>query len=186
MNTSTFRTVFPRQLRYWTFHCTLNALPSFCIALVALQFWKNPQAIAAMVSAVGTFILIYAACTSLNGPLADETHVLSRSLKLGARLRAWISGFSMLVVFTPAMSITPDFWCGYFAVILANVLSKAAGASGSLFDMNGGNAEFFAVYTITMLEGIILTFILLMRSFVAVVFLQARDRKQVYAVADSL
>jgi hypothetical protein len=185
MATSTFRAAFPRQLRYWSIHCSLNALPSLCIALRVMQLWKSPPAIVAMFLAIATFILLYAAFTSLIEPLADDRHVLSRSLKLGTKIRAWISGLSMFVVFTPAMSIAPDFWCGFISVMLTNSLFKSAGSSVDLLDPGRLNAGFLPIYVTTLLEGLILSFLLLMISFFAVIFVQARDRKRVFAVADS-
>lgn len=184
MSASTFLTAFPRQLRYWSIHCSLNALPSFCIALIALKLWKSPPAITAMLFAIATFILLYATLISLSGPLVNENHVLSRSLKLGTKIRAWISGLSMFVVFTPAMSIAPDFWCGFISVMLTNSLFRLAGSSVDVLDLGGTNAGFLPVYITTMLEGFILSFLLLMISFFAVMFIQARDRKRVFEVAD--
>ena len=184
MNTATFLASFPRQLRYWTIHCTLNSLPSFCIALLFLNLAKSPLAVVAMLCAIATFILLYAVFTSLVEPLADEKHVFSRSLKLGTKIRAWISGLSLLVVFTPAAMITPDFWCGFMAVMFTNSLAKWAGVSGNFFNPDGGNAAFSPVYITTMVEGFILSFILFMISFFAVMFVQARDRKRVFAVAN--
>ncbi|MES2924599.1 MAG: hypothetical protein V4819_23805 [Verrucomicrobiota bacterium] len=186
MDATTFRTVFPRQLRFWAFHCTLNALPSFCIALTILKLWKSPSAVAAMLCATATFIVLYATFTSLVEPLADENHVLARSLKLGTKIRSWISGLSLLVAFTPAVSITPDFWCGLISVSLTNALFKSAGGSADLYNAGAGgaNAGFSPVYVTTMLEGFILSFILLMISFFTVMFVQTRDRKRVFEVAE--
>jgi len=45
-------------------------------------------------------------------------------------------------------------------------------------------AGFAEVFTITLLEGIILSFLLLMISFFAVIFLQAHDRRRFFAIAE--
>ena len=185
MNTATFLTVFPRQLRYWAIHCALNSSPSFCIALIFLDLWESPLAIAAMLCAIATFILLYATFTSLIVPLADENHVLARSLRLGTTIRAWISGLSLLIVFTPAMAITPDFWCGFLAAMLTNFFFRSAGGVGNFFEPNGVNVGFSPVFVTTLLEGFILSFILFMISFFVVIFLQARDRRRVFAVTDA-
>jgi hypothetical protein len=79
MDTTAFRTAFPRQLRYWTLHCLLNALPSLGIALGWLGLINSPAATAAIFSAIATFNLLHAVLTSLKGPLADKRHPLSRS-----------------------------------------------------------------------------------------------------------
>ena len=185
MNTATFLTVFPRQLRYWAIHCALNSSPSFCIALIFLNLWKSPFAIAAMLCAIATFILLYATLTSLIVPLADENHVIARSLKLGTTIRAWISGLSLLVVFTPVAMVTPDFWCGFIAAIFTNFLFRSAGGVGNIFEPSGVNFGFSPVFVTTLLEGFILSFLLLMISFFVVIFIQARDRRRVFAVSDA-
>lgn len=102
MNSSIFPVVFCRQLRFWTFHCMMNSLPSMLIAMTMLGLWRKPAAITAMFAAIGTFIFLYAALTSLDGPLADENHVLSRALRLGSKIRAWISGISLFMFFHPS------------------------------------------------------------------------------------
>lgn len=188
MNTTTFRTVFPRQLRFWTFHCLLNALPSIGIALFFLQLWRNSVAVAAIFFAIGTFILLYTTVTSLNGPLADEKHLLSRSLKLGVTIRAWISGISVLLLLTlKGILFVPDLWCG---IIIINILNRVASLSGAanqdLFrpGPDHGIAGFIRIYATTMTEGFFITFLLIMISFFAAIFLQALDRKRVFAVAD--
>ncbi|MBC8126627.1 MAG: hypothetical protein H8M99_05715 [Gloeobacteraceae cyanobacterium ES-bin-144] len=188
MSNSPFLTIFPSQLHRWTIHCSLNALPSFCIALIALKLWKSPPAIAAMLCAIATFILLYATLTSLSGPLVNDNHVLSRSLKLGAKIRAWISGISVLLLLTvKGVLITPDLWCGILAINILNRIASFFGAANpylfrprSIDDMAG----FFRIFATTMTEGIILSFLLFMISFFAVIFLQARDRTRVFAVAD--
>lgn len=189
MNTATFLTVFPRQLRNWAIHCALNSSPSFCIALVALNLWKSPLAIAAMLCAIATFILLYATLTSLSEPLVNENQVLSRSLKLGAKIRAWISGISVLLLLTvKGVLITPDLWCGILAINILNRIASFFGAANPyLFRPRPVNdmAGFSRIFATTMTEGLILSFLLLMISFFVVIFLQARDRKRVFAVADA-
>ena len=190
MHTSTFRTVFPRRLRFWAFHCVINALPSLCIALFILQFWRSPPAIAAMFCAIATFIMLYATLTSLNGPLTREGHVLSRSLRLGAKIRAWISGLSLLLIPANALIFTPDLWCGFLASGLLYRADQFLNPGSNTFDLvsvsrRPATIDFFPIYATTMLEGLILSFLLLMISFFAVMFIQARDRRKFFALADS-
>lgn len=182
MSDTTFRSTFPRQLRFWAFHSSLNALPSLCIALGYMQLWDNPPAVAAMLCAISTFILLYATLTSLPGPLANGDHVLSRSLRLGAKIRGWISVLSLLLMWPPAVIFTPDFWCGLFATNVFNHLAGLAGFSSSF----GGNipsdagSGFLPVYTVTLLEGLILSFLLMLISFFSIIFVQARDRRAAF------
>ena len=113
------RDVFLRQLRYWSLHCSLNALPSLGIALAYLGLWKNPEGVAAMLAAIATFIFLYATLTSLRGPLSNPAHVVSRSLKVGTKIRSWISAGSLLSLpLGPAMFFMPDFWCGFLSVYI--------------------------------------------------------------------
>ena len=182
MNASTFYSVFPRQLRFWTLHCVVNALPSFAIALCCLQLSENPVAIFAMLCGIGSFIALYATLTSLPGPLSDDRNILSRSLKAGAKIRSWIAGLSLLTVFTPALMISPDFWCGNIAVSMVESLIGYFRSGFSIERME--HAGFLKIYLTTILEGFILSFLLLMISFFAVMILQAKERRKAFRGPD--
>jgi hypothetical protein len=195
MNSSSFLATFPRQLRYWSLHCCLNALPSFLIATFFLELWKKPFGISAMLCGIVTFIILYSTITSLLEPLANENHILSRALKLGAKIRAWISvvtflliGGSLLFLPTALKSFTfffalysPDGLCGFIAIA---AIERLRIFKGSL--IHGSSDEippFLQIYTTTILEGFILSFILLIISFFAILFIQARDRKKLFKEA---
>ncbi|MCW1926458.1 hypothetical protein OKA05_28160 [Luteolibacter arcticus] len=180
-----FATVFPRRLRYWSLHCALNSLPSLIIALWALELRHKPLAIAAMFSAIATFILLYATLTSLPGPLAEESNLLSKSLRLGTKIRSWISGVSLLLIPAKGLFFMPDFWCGWAAIGLYNWVLRTLGIWTQRFPMNRGNQpdSFLPVYTVTLLEGLILSFLLLMISFFALLVLQAKERRRSFAEA---
>lgn len=178
MNASPFLSVFPRQLRFWTFHCCLNAAPSFVVALFFLGLVSNNEAIIAMLCGIGSFILFYATLTSLPGPLSDERNILSRSLKAGAKIRSWIAGLSLLSVFTPAITISPDFWCGNFAVKMVESLIGYFRSGFSVARME--HAGFLEIYLTTIIEGCFLSMLLLMISFFAVMLLQAKERRRVF------
>jgi len=187
MNHSSFLAVFPRQLRYWMFHCSLNALPSFFIAFFYLNLRDNVYAVAGMLAAIVTFILLYATLTSLPGPFADQTHLLPRALKVGARIRGWISGITLLFLpATPLLLFTPDLWCGQLAIIMINQLAPFTGTSYSNYGPSPTNSSFLSIYSTTLLEGFILSFILLMISFFALIFLQSRERRKFFAAGRSL
>lgn len=175
------RDVFLRQLRYWSLHCSLNALPSFGIALAYLGLWKNPEGVAAMLAAIATFILLYATLTSLRGPLSNPGHVLSQSLKLGTKIRSWISGISLLMVpLGPAMLFMPDFWCGFLSVSILNQTYKVLGLGIEVLSGNPSNSNvgFLPVYLTTMLEGFIISFLLLMISFFALFFVHRKAQRR--------
>ncbi len=173
--------VFLRQLRYWTLHCSLNALPSLGIALAYLGLWKNLEGVAAMLAAILTFILLYAALTSLPGPLSNPGHVVSKSLRLGTKIRSWISGLSFLSLpLGPAMVFMPDFWCGFLSLSILTQASRILGLEIELPSGNSSNGSvgFLAVYATTMLEGFIISFLLLMISFFALLFIHRKARRR--------
>lgn len=159
----------------------MNALPSLGIALAYLGLWKNPEGVAAMLVAILTFILLYAALTSLRSPLSNPGHVVSRSLKLGTKIRSWISGISLLMVpLGPAMLVMPDFWCGFLSVSILNQVSRILGLGIEVLSGNpsNGNVGFLAVYATTMLEGFIISFLLLMISFFALFFIHRKAQRR--------
>jgi hypothetical protein len=180
--------VFPRQLRYWSLHCLLNAAPSLGIALGWLGLWKVPAAVAAMFLAIATFILLYSMLTSLRGPFTIPTHILARSLRLGTKIRGWISAISLLVLpIDILVMFTPDFWCGLLSMTLVNGAARHLGATGPVMNANSNAADttFLPVFATTILEGFILSFLLLMIAFFALIFLQMRDRKKAFAAGVS-
>ncbi|MCW1884760.1 hypothetical protein OKA04_08470 [Luteolibacter flavescens] len=176
---------FPKQLGYWSLHCTLNALPSFYIALVGLNLAKQPVAIVAMLAAIATFIVLYATLTSLPGPLEDRSSLLSRALWLGTKIRTWIACLSLLLVPVQGFFLMPDFWCGWAAVIVQNWIVDSLGLwrHGLGIDRGGDSESFFAVYATTMLEGFIISFLLLFISFCVLLVLQAKERRRAFAEA---
>lgn len=179
--------IFYQKLRYWTLHCTLNSLPSFGIAMFYLDLRNYPEAVAAMICAVVTFILLYTVFTSSMLPLRDETHLLSRALRVGTRIRMAISCISTVLLPIPfVLLFMPDTWCGMLAVGAMNFIGKhfrgvGPGYYNNFADtstMMTGGYRFFSTYAVTMMEGFIISFLLLMISFFAVIFLQSKDRKR--------
>jgi hypothetical protein len=83
--------------------------------------------------------------------------------------------------------VVPDLWCGMIAIQFLNRVASFCGTvNSSSFRPRPGHgiAGFFHTYAVTMVEGLILSFLLLLISFFAVIFLHARDRKRVFPVAD--
>lgn len=81
------------------------------------------------------------------------------------------------------MMLTPDFWCGFLATSIvekAGLFISPLGHGGPAWVENTG---FIKIYAITMLEGFILSFMLAMISFFAVIYLQARDRRKFLSLA---
>ncbi len=178
--------VLVRQFRFWAGHCSLNALPSFLIALIWLELWKSPAGILAMLAAVATFIVLYSVATSLRGPLSDPESALSRALRVGLKLRCWISVLSVPVVLIPGLAIlAPDLWCGFLATMVLETASNAVGLDFNV-DMRRSMSrgmtgpDFLSVYATTLLEGFILSFLLAMISFFALAFMQMAERRKAF------
>lgn len=184
-----FLQTFGRKLGYWSLHCVFNALPSFAIALFVLDFKRYPAGIAAMVMGVGTFVILYALATSIPGPLSESRHILARSLRLGTRIRAMISILSLIAfgcvwIFRSKASamLIPDLWCGLASGWLLNQGARVLGYGSDIFIASDARMNGFAVvYAMTVLEGLILSGILLMISFFAAIFLQLRGRRRAFA-----
>ncbi|TAE73338.1 MAG: hypothetical protein EAZ65_02040 [Verrucomicrobia bacterium] len=168
----------PRQFRHWLLHCGLNALPSFIIALAWCDLWRYPSAIFAMLSAIACFVILYTVLGSLRGPLSQPDHILARSLKLGTRIRAVVTLCSLPALATEGtLFFTPDLWCGMLATAGVNGTMQALGHQGGALS----EGSFATVFAITLLEGFILSFLLFMISFFALVFIQIRDRRKAFA-----
>lgn len=174
------RDVLPRQLRHWLLHCGLNALPSFIIALAWLDLWRHPTAILAMLAAIACFVALYTVLTSLRGPLSRPDHLFARSLRLATRIRAFVTICSLpALAFEGGMMFTPDFWCGFASVAAVNGAAEALGRSPG--GMVAGS--FGQIFLTTLLEGFLLSFLLLMIAFFALVFLQIRERGKSFSAA---
>lgn len=176
MNPPAPSAVFSRQLRFWTLHGTLQALPSFCIAAGFLHLWRSPAALAAMVAGIAVFVLILTTVTSLMPSLSDLRQPQARALRLGAKIRSWIAALSLLLV-VPVPMLTPDFWCGMVAVATGESFLQTMGSSVEIF---GGRGGFYPVLLVTLLEGVVLAFLLLLISFAVLVVQQFRARRNAF------
>jgi hypothetical protein len=178
-NFEAFRRNFPEKLRFWALHCIINALPSYLIAVVWLELWSVMHAHWAMLAAVVTFIFGYAVLTSWLPILREGRNLFTRALKVGLVIRTVISVLTLIAVpLGPLLLFTPDLWCG----MAANwVVSEALGTS-PLAQRTGGSGVssqvgFLEIYATTILEGLILSFLLFILSFIAIIILQMRDRR---------
>jgi hypothetical protein len=104
MDDKTLREVLPKHLRFWSRHCTLNAMPSLAIALGWLGLWQSNTAILAMMSAIGSFIILYTVTTSVIRPFANGSGIFTRAFELGINIRAWMSVVGLVAVPTGAGS----------------------------------------------------------------------------------
>jgi hypothetical protein len=168
----------PGQARYWTLHCCINALPSFIVATAYLKMIHQPVAVVAMLLAVLTFIGIYTVLTSIEGLFSNPESLLSRALKAGVKFRLVISLVSLpLLLPSPAAFLVPDVWAGMLALGVVNWCGNFLGFS-NMIDPSGGSAPGLAVYATTMIEGIVISFMLFMISFFALLYIQSKERKK--------
>lgn len=176
MNDDALTQVFFRQLRFWSIHSMVNALPSLAIALFWLGLWKSGQAVAAMFAAIFSFILIYSLLSTFLRPLSDERHLLHHAMRLGTKIRVWISVVSLVLVpMGYLVMFTPDYWCGWLSVNALNIVSRRLGSGDDFFNAGlgqGTTTDFGKVYVTTMLEGFILSGFLFLVCFFALVGLQ--------------
>lgn len=176
-----FTKCFPGKLRFWALHCVINALPSYLIAVVWLGLWPVAHAHWAMSAAVCTFIIGYAVLTSWLPVLREGRNLFTRALKVGLVIRTVIS---CLTVFTVPLGVfvlfTPDYWCGQISVNIVARCYDLMGLEATLgrrVDAVAMQTGFMEIYLTTVLEGLILSFMLFIFSFMAIIILQMRDRK---------
>ncbi|MFK7910160.1 MAG: hypothetical protein AB8F34_06105 [Akkermansiaceae bacterium] len=182
------------QLRYWSIHCGLTALPSFCIALT---FFNSPLNIAAMLCGIATFIIGYTAITAT--PIYGKLHdgLIGKSVRLGTRIRMIISliGLPFLIPILgydfngsgePPTSafFTVDFWFGYAAVILTAIGGEALGMNFSgLEGRDNIGADFAFTYLTTIVEGLLISISLVLISFFALIILNGKQNRKIYQQA---
>lgn len=179
-----------KKLRYWTIHCLINAVPSYLIVMVWFDQWENVVAHFAMVSAVFTFICGYAVATSLPGPLRRKESIFSAALKVGLAIRAVFSFWTLIFVpLGPLLLFTPDLWCGQLANWIVDLAFQSVGGRtrlAALLDDRGPPENlplpgFLEIYLTTVAEGLILSLMVFILSFIAVVILQRKAMRRLYA-----
>lgn len=171
----------------------VSAVPGFCIAMWFLELWKIPEAPFAMVAALLTFILLTTALASMSGTLLQWRTLPSRGLRVGLVLRAICSGVSFItlgvVLATDGsdgnelLLLLPDAWTGLGAALATGLLLIPFGHDVSPDRMmygGGKNLGFMVIYLIALIDGLILSFLIFIVSFVSMLLLQIRDRKRFY------
>ena len=171
---------FPGQLKHWGFHCTINALPSFIIAAAWMKMYQHPACIFAMLLAILCFVLTYASLTSLPFAINESDSLTSRSMRLGAKIRSWIAGLSIpfVCIGEGFLLFVPDFWCGLFSMSSVNWIATQFGYGNSVMN-DGSSSKPVAVFFTTLLEGTMLSIILLMIAFFSLIILQAKARRKI-------
>ena len=171
---------FSRQLGFWGLHCGLTSLPSFCIALTR---FNSPSEIIGMFFGILTFIFGYAFLTSAGFYGKIHVGLIGKSIKVGARIRMWISLVSLPILITtigksePSQEVmfVPDMWFGLAALILFSIGARVIGFD--LGNTGAGDLGFFATYTVTMIEGVLISISLILIAFISLVVLNYRRNR---------
>jgi len=166
---------FLRNLGYWLIHCTLNSGLSFYLALKYMEISDNPPALFAMVAAILTFVIAYTILTTFYPPLSDKGSLFYRALKVGLQIRVIVVILSLLSfsleIFGPF-----DLWCGVVAVFLYCAAAAPLGLPHAIDD--GQLHSFHAIYSITILDGLILSITLFIFSLLALLVLNAKAKRK--------
>lgn len=171
----------------------INALPSYLIAVVWLGFWESRTAHLAMLAAAATFVLGYSTVTASMGIFRDGESLFSRALRAGLVIRIIISLVTLIAVpLGPFLMLTPDLWCGFLASIVVTkvlglppLMERTYTGASAAPNIDVQLPGFLEVYSTTILEGLVLSFLLFILSFLMILILQMRDRKRLYLLSRS-
>jgi len=175
---------FLKQLGFWGLHCGLTSLPSFCIALTR---FNKPGEILGMVCGIFTFIFGYAFLTSASfyGKLNDG--LIGNSVKMGARIRMWISLCSLPVLLStlgqgdpsPEMMFVPDMWFGLAALTIYSLVSQIVGIDPTYVSTtSSGELGIVGAYCITVIEGVLISVSLILIAFISLVVMNYRRNRR--------
>ena len=181
---------FPSQLGFWSLHCGLTALPSFCIALTT---FNSGLAILAMLCGIATFVLGYTLITSSS--LYGKIHagLIGRSIKLGARIRMIISLASLPLLIPligtnindspeppTGLFFAPDFWFGYAAIVIVVMIMGAISSPSASFLGSDGDlgGNFLTTYAVTIVEGLLISISLITIAFITLIILNFRKNRR--------
>lgn len=171
---------FSRQLGFWGLHCGLTAIPSFCIALTKLN---DADEVLGMLCGILTFVFGYTFLTSAGFYGKIHRGLIGKSIKWGARIRMFISVFSIPLLLTtlgkgkPSEEVmfVPDMWFGLAALILFSIGARVIGFD--LGNTGAGDLGFFATYTVTMIEGVLISISLILIAFISLVVLNYKRNR---------
>lgn len=172
---------FAKQLGFWALHCGLTSLPSFCIALTR---FNKPGEIVGMVCGVLTFIIGYAFLTSAGFYGKLNAGLIGKSVKMGARIRMWISVCSLPILIStigktePAQEVmfVPDMWFGLAALLIYSMASQVLGTGFTTGST--GELGLFGAYSITVIEGVLISVSLVLIAFISLVVLNYRRNRR--------
>ncbi len=177
---------FLREFRFWAPIVVLNALPGFVIACYHLKLWKSGIAIAAMLSAIGLFTILYPAFVLSVTHLADRKHLLSRALRTGAVLKSCMAGAGILLLFGERyVMCLPDTWAGLLSFGALGEVRRWLGIRGKGSAMDGLVGDgFLTPFAVSVSVALLLSFLLLFLAFAALIVLQWQKRREMFRNPD--
>lgn len=112
---------------FWTFHCSLSALPGFILACRS-GLGSDPVNILAMLLAIGTFILVYTGLSSFSPELSDPKRLAAATLRLICNYRSTLAVFSVpFALHNDLIMLLPDAWCGAIAIMFICIPGSPGG-----------------------------------------------------------
>jgi hypothetical protein len=169
------REQFGPQLKFWSVHVMLTAAPSFGLALMS---FNSITAITAMLAGITTFVIGYTLLCSLTAyqKMSTDT-VLGRAVKTGAKIRLIISLATapLLLSFyfqVPLLFFAPDYWAGLAAIGIVQTIS--ATVFQVPVDLMDGSSHFALTYCVVIVEGLLLSFTLVLLVFFTLLFLNRK------------
>jgi len=181
------------QLRYWSLHCGLTGLPSFCLALI---YFNSTTNVVAMLTGIATFIICFSAITSSSLYRKLHSGIVGRSIRLGTRIRMIVSlaGLPFLLPLIghdvdqdniPSMFVlfTADFWFGYAALMITAVVGQALGGNYNGIGSSNFEADFAFTYMTTVVEGLLISVSLVLIAFFTLIILNTKRRRQIHQEA---
>ena len=167
--------IFLKNLRFWSWHCSINALPSFFIAGIYLEYFHSLNTSLAMLSGVIFFILAYSTVFTIAPQLRDEQSRLTRALALALLFRIILTIFGIIGVMAPVLFFFhPD----YYAGLVAFQIQKFCYDFFLNTDIEMEQLHsFFDVFLWTILEGALLTLFLIALSFLALLVVRKPKRQ---------
>jgi len=179
------------QAKYWSLHVCFCAAPSFIMAYT--NELNTPAAIAAMLSGVATFIVAYTLITSTTFYTEQRENLLGKAVRAGTNVRLIISFLSLLALLinqttakkyfaelginwpSDIYQFLPDFWCGLASIAMISRFHDFASGSDGL-----PKYSFAFNFLVTIVEGTLLSLVLLIIIFFAFSIINIRQRNKHY------
>lgn len=167
---------FLRNLRFWTLHCSITALPSFLIAGFLLRLFQKFAPSLAMVTGVFFFILAYTTLSTFVPTLNDRKTLFSRALRIALKIRIGLSAAGVIGLAVPYLLLFhPDYWAGMLAKGILETGYRYLGPGN--YDLSQSD-HFLAILLWTITEGLILSFLLIFLSFFSLLIVNRQQKVQ--------